>query len=411
MGTPRRASRSFTPTEISKRRLARTGRLRFKMICFACKSKIEHGNLLRCTGCKSGYHYSCLNITSATFREQSVTLKSTYKCDSCANVTQRVRVSDETPVRGTATKIGSETMEKPDASCEDIFFKGNITSSPVINNMESFMDVMKEVISARLSAFESKLIQEIKNSVTTLTLENSKLREELTVANNKCRCLEQEINVLKTEKRNTLQQRSSCIENPTSDIISKSIDIQGSAVPSGPAPRPPPTSSHAVAVAERAGGEQPPRPPRPPPPPASPSISYAAVTRNTANMVTVESKWIDVKSVKRNNPVKKGGNTSVALLKAVERKKFLHVWRLDKSTTEETLRGYIENVLGSDCDIIIQKLRPKTERDYASFKIGTTEGNFNKLCNPDIWPVHVEFSEWIWFRRPAAADQIQSTNK
>ena len=42
--------------------------------------------------------------------------------------------------------------------------------------------------------------------------------------------------------------------------------------------------------------------------------------------------------------------------------------------------------------------KPKSERDYASFRVGVTLSNFEKLCDPEIWPVNVEYSEWIWFR-------------
>lgn len=119
------------------------------------------------------------------------------------------------------------------------------------------------------------------------------------------------------------------------------------------------------------------------------------MARNTAETEAYDS-WTEVK---RKNPIRRGGNSLVMSIKGIERKKYLHVWRLDKATTEDNLLEYIKKLLGNDTEITIQKLKPKTERDYASFKIGVIESDFNKLCNSDVWPLNTEFSEWIFFRR------------
>ncbi|CAG4974960.1 unnamed protein product [Colias eurytheme] len=99
--------------------------------------------------------------------------------------------------------------------------------------------------------------------------------------------------------------------------------------------------------------------------------------------------------------VRVGSNKDSLILKGMERKKYLHVWRLHPETSLETLTKYVKNVCGPDALIKIDKIKHKTARDYASFIIGVPENLFNTLNQPEIWPVNAEFSEWIWFRKAA----------
>lgn len=369
------------------------------MICFACNKKIALGDVLRCTGCKTVYHYTCLNITTATFTEQKPQLKNSYRCDSCVNVTRRLRVTDDTPVRG--SRPGGELIEKESTkSCQDINLEENTMPSAInMISIQSITDILKGEISARLNNIETKLIQEIQNSVATLVLENNNLRECLSVANKKCTLLEEEIKVLKKERIIVKQQSTKLSHksshSPTSLELGK--EVNSTALNS--------TTQLSCAVAEPGPASAPPLPAAtliPTTPAAQLSATYAMVASKTAvaeNNNHNNDKWIEVKSSNRNNLVKRGGNTSVTLLKAVERKKYLHVWRLDKNTTEDSIKEYIKHILGNNSEFIVEKIRTRTERNYSSFKIGLPENCFEKLCNPDVWPLNVEFCEWIFFRR------------
>lgn len=377
------------------------------MNCFACNNKIALGDLLRCTGCKTVYHYTCLNITSATFREQKIQLMGSYKCDSCSNVTRRVRVTDNTPVRG--SRSGSALIvEEPTKSCEETDLVGNTTSSAMsmIDSIQGVTDILKGVISARLNTIETKLIQEIKNSVATLVMENKKLREDLSAANKKCTCLEDEIRCLRNERivtpavlplpRDVYEPRlvrASASSTPPSVATAQTAAADAGAATAQPAASPRPLAA-ACAPASLI----------PTTAPVQLSATYAAVASKTAVTENTNDKWIVVENNKRvNNPAKKGGNTSVTLLKAAERKKYLHVWRLDKSTTEDNIKEYIKETLGNNSEFIVEKIRTKTERNYSSFRIGLPENSFDRLCNPEVWPLNVEFSEWIFFRRSTRA--------
>lgn len=364
------------------------------MLCLLCKKRIALGESLRCTGCKKGFHYSCVNITSAVFMEKKNELESKFKCDSCLNITNRVRVTDETPVRGVSTGA-------------------NIINYEEEYNMPSIIEMMKEVMTEKFKIFEERIISEFKRSLSSLAHENSKLREELRVANSKCISLSEEIKVLKINSGKPLHVANGTKQGTN---YNENIAIDRNPPPQPPRAPPAPRSSYAVPTApyhtQHVDCE--PLPMLPSQPAQVPPITtYATVARSTViteNNDSINNKWMEVNNMKRNNPIKRGGNKSTLLLKAVERKKFLHVWRLDKSTTEDSLNEYIRNVLGNDIDLKIHKIIPRIEKDYASFKIGLSEENYEKLSHPDIWPVNVEFSEWIWFRRsPASEKESQST--
>lgn len=116
------------------------------------------------------------------------------------------------------------------------------------------------------------------------------------------------------------------------------------------------------------------------------------------------NNWTEVVKKRRsrfpNTEVKRGGSSTSVEIQGTERKKYLHVWRLKKDTTVEKLETYVTNICGEECPVKVEKIKPKTERDYSSFIIGVPESSYDKLCDPGVWPVNVEFCEWVWFRRP-----------
>ncbi|PZC79692.1 hypothetical protein B5X24_HaOG216092 [Helicoverpa armigera] len=383
------------------------------MNCFVCNNKVELGQLLKCTKCKVGYHYSCVNITSAQYSDKQSQLKSKYKCDSCLNITQRVRVTDDTPVRGMNTRSSSMEKQQFSQSMENNSNMEGISlviQKTIQDNMSGFLEMVKEIIATNINALETKLIHEIKTTVSDLVHENSQLRRDLNTASKKCVTLEDEIKVLKSERRNNTHQEvntsSSEIKLPAKSVpksqnipqeIIKVVNMNSSPAllsqPFQSAARARADDGNAVLVAAAAA------PVRPAPLQSQPlEATYASVAKSAAGAETYSS-WTEVK---RKNPIKRGGNSMVVSIKAIERKKYLHVWRLDKATTEENLLEYIKKLIGEDSEITIEKLKPKTERDYASFKIGLIESKFNKLCDSEVWPLNTEFSEWIFFRRPTS---------
>lgn len=115
-----------------------------------------------------------------------------------------------------------------------------------------------------------------------------------------------------------------------------------------------------------------------------------------------EDNWTMVtkkQNRRQSKEIIRGQNTSVTHIQAIERMKHLHVWRLHPETTVESLSTYVRAVCGSEVTAKIEKVNHKTERGYASFIVGVPETFYNQLSQPSVWPVNVELSEWIWFRR------------
>ncbi|KAI5643520.1 hypothetical protein NE865_04504 [Phthorimaea operculella] len=68
--------------------------------CGSCQKQIVYsGESLPCKKCKIIFHYACLNITSAAFRENRQELLNSYICDQCSSVdAQHAKEKESSPV-------------------------------------------------------------------------------------------------------------------------------------------------------------------------------------------------------------------------------------------------------------------------------------------------------------------------
>lgn len=140
-------------------------------------------------------------------------------------------------------------------------------------------------------------------------------------------------------------------------------------------------------------------------------VQEPPIERNESNILTQSSEtdrkeeenednWILVRNRQKrlqSKEIVRGQNTSITQIQAIERLKYLHVWRLHPETTVEKLSTYVKDVCGFEAKV--EKVNHKTERGYASFIISGSEKVYNQLSQPSIWPMNTEFCEWIWFRR------------
>lgn len=82
--------------------------------------------------------------------------------------------------------------------------------------------------------------------------------------------------------------------------------------------------------------------------------------------------------------IHKGENMQISSIQAVQKKKFLHVWSLHPDTSEEAIIEHVKSICGTN-DIKVDKIIPKTKRDYSSFMVGVPESLFDKINKADSY--------------------------
>ncbi|CAB3255949.1 unnamed protein product [Arctia plantaginis] len=132
------------------------------------------------------------------------------------NVTQWIRVTDDTPVRSLRAGIMDSQRDK---QCTQSFDDNGSRESEVLTatDTSNLVDVMEKVntmILEKLSALVSKTLVEIRDTIRVLALENSKLTQKLQEANKKCVSYEQEINTLKSEMQTNKESNISSMKTP-----------------------------------------------------------------------------------------------------------------------------------------------------------------------------------------------------
>lgn len=105
------------------------------------------------------------------------------------------------------------------------------------------------------------------------------------------------------------------------------------------------------------------------------------------------------KKIQPSNTIQRGGNLQISAFQAIEKKKFLHVWSLHPVTSEETITEHVIKICNSK-DVKVEKIIPKSKRDYSSFLIGVPESKFEIINSVENWPLNTQFNEWRWFRNP-----------
>lgn len=202
------------------------------MQCLGCFKSIGRGECLSCVKCKGAYHYQCLNITSAFFRGNSLSLKQTWLCPSCSNVTRRKR-GENTPVRDTNESVMScdGTLDELKLtspsdlgglkSQAELSLKESLVSPTLADGYRMSYEDFEKLLDSKLRNVENSITQNIKATVRSevsaaieklktefsettefLSAEQADLKTKITSANKVIKTLENENEKLSKELNN-----------------------------------------------------------------------------------------------------------------------------------------------------------------------------------------------------------------
>ncbi|KAH9640127.1 hypothetical protein HF086_002787 [Spodoptera exigua] len=352
--------------------------------------------------CMKEYDLKCIKVKQDVFKSFTLEYKNKWVCPECICLNPK-RGNMDTPVRPDISRMHNTVATTPDnvntqRGSQAQYSPTIITAddSVLLGELRQF----REDILSRLD-YQANAILVMQDQFTQTKNDLDKLVKIMTV-------LEQKINLeLVRNAQNVQTQAHSMAAKLTKEVPtttqSSFAEVVGQNKPNKPKPKQqvtslPTTSMHSV---NKRGAMKP------------TGVESQTTTDNNLSFSDnveqlnqeVEIGWTTVQNKKPNRLPKKvtiGKNTEISGIMAMERKKYLHVWRLHPETTVETLSNYIKNLCGPEVSMKIEKIKHRTPRDYSSFVIGVPEKYYNMLNNEEVWPLNTEFNEWTWFRRQTA---------
>lgn len=382
------------------------------MDCVACKRKPDQTEVMKCNGCKSCYHYSCLNITKAAFREGNVKMRRNFQCDSCMNVTRRVVVTDDTPIRGAKTKQQDSTadsmmhvMDQMSPEKTSTYLECGLDTQCKEERSKEILSELRELrleLSTKLDE-QAKAYKTLESNLQNIQMEMIDMKKNMAVLQEKSSKLETIEGLIKSLIVNN--DKNPCSLNTTvPNHSSKSNNNEHPKVSFANITKQNQQVGIAQSLSPKVGVATKPA--------SALSQTEPDKTKSDRTLIEVQEANNDWTVVNRKKPralnltpryqntdVKKGGSTTSVEIQGTERKKHLHVWRLNKETSEESMEKFVKSICGENVQVKVNKIKHKIERSYASFIIGVPESMYDKLSESENWPINVEYCEWVWFRK------------
>lgn len=372
--------------------------------CSGCDAVVNDLLFMECSRvkCKKKFHLSCLALTTEDVKAFTPEHRSMWICPECA-CTMPKRGNKDTPVRGTTV---ASKMCSPNCNVNTAERGSRRNTSEVIDTESLLLDEIREFrweVQSHLEQQRKDYLL-LQNRFIITEKELKEVKQILEVEQQKAKKVEMlEARIITLTERNesleaSLKKSQTLVPNQT-EQGSKSLipsfakavkDKQKQVVDNKvPAKQFVATKSTTIVSNEE-------------------QMPVGNRERKSEDVVILEKEepgeenWTTVVRKKTrhvNSEVKKGGNTNAIDIQGTEKKRFLHVWRLQKQTTVESLEKYVRKIYEEEVQIKVEKIKHKTERDYASFIIGVPESKYDKLCQSENWAVNIEFAEWVWFRR------------
>lgn len=366
------------------------------IICAACNSELLSGDaFLECAvkTCSKVYHYLCNN------RELTLEERATWECPECCCAARKGGRSTELPVR-TSAPIGLTNVSSRSRSNPPPMSPENTSTSMALETqlLREQINMLAEQLAGavasiaqyhtaltnctqKIELYSEKLIKleqtsqcqrcQLITSGMCTQLETScqdEGKSETSKPNPK-RCVEQGQIAQETLPIDSYQSKPKPLVN---DLMKKSLQFHTAPISEFV----PMTSqqNEQTAISTQIGTEQ-----------------------NSAN-----NDWVEVRKQKpkRFSSVRGTAGPEVTSLKAVEFRKYFHLWNM-VSGADDILSYLRKLCLGGVCTV--EEL--KSKGDYKSFKIGVPADHFEKCLSADIWPDNARVKGWLFRRQRTSKSQ------
>lgn len=322
--------------------------------CYACQVDFEDSEKFLCCkvgGCPNLFHHLCASGNNMT--EDTIKV---WVCPECRNAQKKGGDNSQTPVG--ASKIRPEAgvtirakPAQPRLSDED--FRSTeyleiMTEIRKIQNQVSGISTLLEKVFGSLSGF--------KEQIDTLAMQTGTFNCKLENLESRAKASLQREPVEVT----VVSGQTTCGTHRATVVSPKKTK--------------PPTSTNTL---------------------RSPPMQAKTKKAEAEKENDVEEGWIEVRKKVHRRPLSLHGTAgpSITSLRAVEPKKFFHLWNMESGIDE--VKPYVEQ-LCTPAVFTVEELASKGS--YKSYKIGVPDALYIKCSAKDVWPVHARIKEWLPFR-------------
>lgn len=354
-----------------------------------CDGGLDGGKYRNCSICENAFHLACL----ANYDEELFASKA-WSCPSCSNKNPKVPRDDNTPVRYninvTTRAPKRQALNSPPKSpnsfntltTDDI---RNVVQDVLQDQLSNMLTKINDSIALLMSEELRSVKQELKSAVDSVNAVKAQIgivvtehiAVKLSIENLKTQnsSMQRTIAELSTRlhrlEQNSHSRRVPSTSNADQDISSKPLSEPASASASSSEPKTDPVASE-----------------------------MASQTSSSNSQAPNSQEWSRVaKKSKSRRPVSIQGaaGPSVTSLRAVEARKYLHLWNME--STADEIRSYLHTLCDTD-SCTIDELTPKG--NYKSFKIGVPTACYERCYSADVWPVNARIKPWINYRKPSS---------
>ncbi|CAH1642619.1 unnamed protein product [Spodoptera littoralis] len=334
------------------------------MICSACNNAIEgEEDYLSCTRCDKLYHLICTGLQAP----KNVT--NIWVCPECQCANKRGGDNSFTPVG--PSQDPNVTLRRK-AMTNSPLFEYNERSDLIceMNALRSEMSGLKELLTKALSLVSSHEDKLQKYALQVEQLNKRLEKYENSSLNNKY--------VTQTQPKTSIATTAVGTNIGKRNEKVTKMDIAQITSPNL-------ITNFEPSPMDLAGTQK----------TAKGSESTPTAVQNNDDNTETEWKLVKRRNPRRPTPLHGSADPAVINLKAVETRKFLHLWNMASGI--EDVRQYVNQLCPTGTNTV-EELTPRG--DYKSYKVGIAAEYWDTCYCNDVWPMNAKIKPWVHLRRP-----------